>query len=54
MEVNLKGAEWRANKVKENSRIEVTENLSIMTEKKYNWLQRKMWKILLNINIEKV
>ncbi len=54
MEVNLKSSEWCINKIEPKSKLKVTENLSIMTEKKYNWLQKKMWKMLLNIEIEDI
>ena len=54
MDVSVKGVEWRTKKVEVKSRINITENFSVMSEKKYNWFQRKMWKILLNIDIEKV
>lgn len=54
LDVSVKEVEWRTKKVEVKSRINITENFSVMSEKKYNWLQRKMWKMLLNINIEKV
>lgn len=53
LEVNLKNAEWKLEKIEPKSRIKVTENLVVMTGKKYNWFQKRMWKIFFNIDIEK-
>ena len=52
--MKISNAGWSVRNPVYKSRIEISESLSVMSEKKYNWFQRKMWKMLLNINIEKV
>ena len=36
------------------SRLIISENLTVMSTKKYNWIQKRMWKKLLNVEIEEV
>ena len=46
---------WRTlTSLKPRSKIIISANLSIFTEKKYGKLQKRMWKWLLNIEIKDI
>lgn len=37
---------------KYNSVLHLTERYHLYTHKKYNWLQKKMWKFFFNVEVE--